>query len=138
MIEYSLNYGLIVIFSIIALGIPLGMLMVSWLGGFVRLRPSRPSDTKEDPYEGGMKPLGKIPQRVNLRYYYFAILFIAFDVETALVYPIAVRYGVLSAQFGWTVFAAAMVLLLILTLPFIYAWKKGEVNWFKGEKGKGS
>ena len=77
--------------------------------------PHKPTSRKAAPYESGMKPFSPRPARFNFRYYYYALLFVVFDVETVLLYPWAVKYGALSAEFGWFALGAVFVFLFIAT-----------------------
>ena len=63
-----------------------------------------------------------------MRYYNFAILFVVFDIETVLLFPWAVKYGVLSQQFGLLAFGAMMVFLAVVTIAYLYAWRKGALT----------
>ena len=80
-------------------------------------------------YESGMRAVGTRWTRFNFRYYYFALLFVVFDVETIFLYPWAVRYGVLSETFGWVVLAEVLVFLAVVTLGYVYAWRKKALEW---------
>ena len=80
--DYFRNYAILIIFFGVAIGVPLGMLGISYMGSFIKVRPQRTTRIKRAPYEGGMRPLGDKPARFNFRYYYYALLFVAFDVET--------------------------------------------------------
>ena len=79
-----------------------------------------------------MKPAGSRWVRFNIRDYYFAVVFVVFDVETVFLYPWAVRYGVLSKEFGFFAFGAMMVFLGVVTLGYVYAWRKRALEWVKG------
>ena len=127
--EYMNQYALIALFVGVAVSIPVGMLMISNLAGFFKIRPARPTSTKQTAYEGGMRPFGPPPRRFNIRYYYFALLFVLFDVEAALLYPWAARFGVLSQQFGVAALVAGLLFLFVVTLGFVYAWRKNAVEW---------
>ena len=52
-----------------------------------------------------------------------------FDVETVLLFPWAIKYGVLSKQFGVIAFLAVLVFLVVVTLGYLYAWRKGALEW---------
>ena len=127
--DYLRQYGVLIIFALISIAVPVGMLSISALGSRFRIRPSRPSIVKSTAYEGGMKPFSPRPSRFNLRYYYFALLFVLFDIEAALLFPVAVKFGVASSQFGWTIFGAVMLFLFILTVGYLYAWRKNALDW---------
>ena len=127
--DYFRNYAILIIFFAVAVGVPLGMLGMSYMASFVKIRPQRTTRIKRAPYEGGMGPLSDKPSRFNFRYYYYALLFVAFDVETVLLYPWAVRHGVLSSQFGWAALGAVLVFLFVVTVGYLYAWRKKALEW---------
>ena len=76
-----------------------------------------------------MRPFGPPPTRFNVRYYYYALLFVIFDVETILLYPWAVQYSILSQEFGARALVAGLVFLFVVTLGFVYAWRKRILEW---------
>jgi NADH-quinone oxidoreductase subunit A len=127
--NYFRNYGILAIFLVVAVSVPVGMLTISYLAGFINVRPDRSTRIKRAPYEGGMRPLSPKPSRWNFRYYYFALLFVAFDVETVLLYPWAVQHGVISREFGWAALGAVFVFLFIVTVGYVYAWRKKALEW---------
>ena len=127
--EYFRQYGILIIFVAVAVGVPVGMLGMSYLAGFIKVRPNRITRVKRMSYEGGMRPFSPKPSRFNFRYYYYALLFVAFDVETVLLYPWAVRHGVISQQFGWAALGAVFVFLFIVTVGYLYAWRKKALEW---------
>ena len=127
--DYFRQYGLLLLFAAIAVTVPLGMLALSYAASLVRIRPTRPTAVKETAYEGGMRPFSPKPARFNFRYYYYALLFVVFDVETVFLYPWAVRYGVLTKQFGLFALGAVLVFLAVVTIAYVYAWKKKALEW---------
>ena len=127
--DYFRQYGLLLLFAAIAVTVPLGMLALSYAASLVRIRPTRPTPVKETAYEGGMRPFSPKPARFNFRYYYYALLFVVFDVETVFLYPWAVRYGVLTKQFGLFALGAVLVFLAVVTIAYVYAWKKKALEW---------
>jgi len=127
--NYFEQYGIIGLFLITAILVPLGMLLLSKLSQYIRVRPHNPSEIKESMYECGMKVDAVRWQGYNLRYYYYALIFIVFDIETVFLFPWAVKYGVLSKQFGVSVLLAMILFLFIVTLGYVYAWKKGDLEW---------
>lgn len=130
--DYFRQYGVLVIFLAVALAVPIGMLGLSYAAQFIRVRPSRSTKVKRAAYEGGMRPFSPPPRLFNIRYYYYAILFVVFDVETVLLFPWAVKFGVLSKQFGFIALGAAFVFLAVVTLGYLYAWRKGALEWTWG------
>ena len=127
--DYLRQYALLAIFGLAAVSVPVGMLMMSYLAQFVRVRPSRPTAVKESAYEGGMPPLSDRPARFNFRYYHYALLFVVFDVETVFLFPWAVKYGVMSQQFGFAALVAVGVFLIVVTFAYAYAWRKRALEW---------
>lgn len=85
----------------------------------------RPDAAKESPYECGVPLFGDARAKMKVRFYLVAILFIIFDVEVAFLFPWAVCLEAL----GWAGFASMMLFLGVLTVGFIYEWKKGALEW---------
>ena len=132
--DYFRQYGLIAMFTGIAVFVPTSMLMLSLLasklpGRFGKIRPRRPNRTKLSTYECGMDPIGSRWMQFNPRYYYYALLFVVFDVETVFLYPWAVRYGVSTQEFGIATLFAMFVFLGVVTVGYVYAWRKGALEW---------
>ncbi|MDO8750050.1 MAG: NADH-quinone oxidoreductase subunit A [Dehalococcoidia bacterium] len=124
--DYFRQYGLILILTIVAVVVPVGMLMLSWLFTFIRIRPSKPSPVKSSVYECGVEPIG--PGRwvqFNFRYYTYALLFVIFDVETVFLYPWAIRFK----QLGLFALFEMLVFVLILVVGLAYAWRKRALEW---------
>ena len=87
--------------------------------------PRRPTERKSNPYESGMSPIGPGTRRVPVRFYMIAVLFILFDIEVVFLIPFAVRL----LHLGWFGIAEMGVFILILLVGYIYAWKKGALEW---------
>ena len=116
------QYFPILLFIIVGLG--LGLVLLS-LGAL--LAPNRPNPEKLSPYECGFEAFEDARMKFDVRYYLVAILFILFDLEIAFLFPWAVVLGDLGA---WSVgFWAMMAFLAILTVGFIYEWKRGALDW---------
>lgn len=90
-----------------------------------RLGPSRPTPAKLSPYECGITPVGTTRDRFRVQFYLVAMLFIVFDIEIVFLYPWAVVFQDLNV-FGLVEMA---VFILVLLLGFLYAWKKGGLEW---------
>ena len=114
------GYLPIFIFLAIAILFPTVTIIVAKL-----IRPSAPSLTKLEAYECGIKAASDSRGRYTVRFYIIAILFVIFDVETIFLVPWAVRYKTL----GWFGVAEAMVFLAILIVGYIWAYKKGALEW---------
>lgn len=87
--------------------------------------PRRRNERKSQPYESGMTPFGPGTRRVPIRYYLIAVLFILFDIEVVFFYPWAVVYKSLKV-FG---LVEMLIFVVILLVGYIYAWKKGALEW---------
>jgi len=89
------------------------------------LGPRKANREKSAPYESGMAPIGDARLRFSIKYFVVAILFILFDVETIFLYPWAVYMRQLRL-FG---LAEMVVFLAILFVGYLYAWRKGGLEW---------
>lgn len=123
--DYFRQYGLIAIFAVIALVVPVSMLMLSRMAGSVGLRPKNPTPVKLEAYECGMETIGGRWNQFNFRYYMYAILFVIFDVEVVFLYPWAAKF--LKLQLFALLEMLAFVLILLVGLA--YAWRKGDLEW---------
>jgi len=99
-----------------------------WLGRF--LRPNLPDAQKASIYECGERPIGSAWFNFNPRFYLFALIFIVFDAEIALTYPVAavVKRWVAEGR-AWIAVGEIVLFLLILALALVYIWGKGELDW---------
>ena len=114
------GYLPIFIFLVCATLFPILLLVI-----FQFLRPKLPSVTKLEAYECGIKAASDSRGRYTVRFYIIAILFVIFDVETIFLFPWAVRYR----QLGWFGVAEVSVFLAILIVGYIWAYKKGALEW---------
>jgi NADH-quinone oxidoreductase subunit A len=87
--------------------------------------PRRPTLRKSAPYESGMVPYGSATRRISVRYYLIAVLFILFDVETIFL----LSWAVVFRDLGAAGLIGMFVFIGILVVGFIYAWKKGALEW---------
>jgi NADH-quinone oxidoreductase subunit A len=110
------------IFALVAVGFAVVPLLLARL-----IRPSAPpSEGKQAPYECGVEPrVRDSRQRISVRFYIVAILFLIFDVETVFLFPWAIRYRQL-ALFG---FLEMLIFLAILIFGYWYAWKRRALEW---------
>ena len=93
------------------------------------LGPQRPNKEKMSTYESGMKPVGTTRERVSIKYYLVAMLFIIFDIEVIFIYPWAVEFKKLFVEFGIPVFISMLIFLIVFELGYLYAFKKGGFRW---------
>ena len=114
------NYVPILILIILVAGFAaFTILLSSFLG------PKRKTQTKLNPYECGLDPVGTARSRFSIKFYVIAMIFIIFDIEALFLYPWAVIYRELGL-FGLVEMG---IFILILLLGFVYIWKKGALEW---------
>ncbi|MGA2270432.1 MAG: NADH-quinone oxidoreductase subunit A [Bryobacteraceae bacterium] len=114
------GYVPIFIFLVMAILFPVVLIVAAKL-----IRPSAPFLTKLEAYECGIRAASDSRGRYTVRFYIIAILFVIFDVETIFLFPWAVRYRVL----GWFGVAEVAVFLAVLIVGYIWAYKKGALEW---------
>ena len=114
------EYLPIFVFIMIAIGLSAGFAVLS---GFVG--PKNPDKEKLSAYECGFEAFDDSRMEFDVRFYLVAILFIIFDLEIAFLFPWAISLGNLGALGFWSM----MIFLGILTIGFIYEWKKGALEW---------
>ena len=127
--DYFHHYAIIGFYLLVATLVPIGMIIISRLATFIKVRPSNPSELKKSMYECGMKPETERWQGFNIKYYFYALLFVIFDVETIFLFPWASKYGIWSKEFGIMFFLSMLSFLVIVTIGYVYAWKKGDLEW---------
>jgi NADH-quinone oxidoreductase subunit A len=114
------GYIPILIFLVVAILFPIVTIVFAKL-----IRPSAPFATKLEAYECGIKAASDSRGRYTVRFYIIAILFVIFDVETIFLFPWAVRYRLMSWFGVWEV----GVFLAILVVGYLWAYKKGALEW---------
>ena len=114
------EYLSIIIFLLIALFLSIGFIVTNYLAS-----PSNPDPEKLSAYECGFEAFDDSRMEFDVRFYLVAILFIIFDLEIAFLFPWAISLGKIGI-FG---FVSMMIFLFILTVGFIYEWKKGALDW---------
>ena len=120
MTNFLLEYLPILIFIFIGLGISIGMTILSFIFG-----ESNPDSEKLSAYECGFEAFNDARGRFDVRFYLVAILFIIFDLEVVFLFPWAISLGSIGIFGFWSM----MIFLIILTIGFIYEWKKGALEW---------
>ncbi|TAK92226.1 MAG: NADH-quinone oxidoreductase subunit A [Burkholderiaceae bacterium] len=110
------------VFLFILVGAGVGVIPMA-LGAI--LGPHKPDAAKLSPYECGFEAFEDARMQFDVRYYLVAILFILFDLETALLVP----WAVTATHSSWPVFVAVMIFLAELLVGFFYLWKKGALDW---------
>ena len=103
-------------------GLLLGLVLLKlhqWLG------PHRPNPEKNSTYESGMEPVRSAKERISVKYYMVAVLFILFDIEVIFLYPWAVNFRSLG-MFGYI---EMVVYIAILLIGYFYILRKGALKW---------
>lgn len=113
-------YFPVLIQALIAVGLAAAMLGGSYLLGR-RVR----SRVKDSPYECGVAPTGDARERVSVKFYVVAMLFIVFDIEAIFLFPWAVVYRELKMA----AFVEMALFVLLILAGFFYVWKKGALDW---------
>ena len=118
------NYVPVLIFLGLSTVLAAALLGLGALFGSLGVR-HRKDPEKLSPYECGFEPFEDSRMRFDVRYYLVAILFIIFDLEVAFLFPWAVSLGSIGLLGFWSM----MLFLAVLTVGFIYEWKKGALEW---------
>ena len=114
------NYFSIILFLFIAIILSFGFVLANFLAA-----PSNPDPEKLSAYECGFEAFDDSRMEFDVRFYLVAILFIIFDLEIAFLFPWAISLGNIGALGFWSM----MIFLSVLTIGFIYEWKKGALEW---------
>lgn len=116
----AMQYLPIIIFIAIAIALSLLIIVIPFI-----INKSRPNKDKNSPYECGFEGVGLVRNRFEVQFYLVAILFIIFDLEIAFLFP----WAMVLKTIGFFGFWSMMLFLSILTIGFIYEWKKGALDW---------
>ena len=114
------EYLSIIIFLFISLLLSIGFIVINYIAS-----PRNPDPEKLSAYECGFEAFDNARVEFDVRFYLVAILFIIFDLEIAFLFPWAISLG----NIGLLGFYSMMAFLFILTIGFIYEWKKGALEW---------
>jgi NADH-quinone oxidoreductase subunit A len=118
--DFLKDYLSIIIFLFVALGLSVGFIILNFL-----FSPKNPDPEKLSAYECGFEAFGDSRMEFDVRFYLVAILFIIFDLEIAFLFPWAISLGNLGTLGFWSM----MIFLFVLTVGFVYEWKKGALDW---------
>lgn len=119
------EWGQVGFLVLLALIFPAGGIVTSWALGIAGVRPQRPDRVKEDTYECGVETEGTAWVQFNFRYYYFALMFVIFDVEAVFLYPWAVSIE----RVAISGLVAIGTFIIVLTIGLFYAWRKDALEW---------
>jgi NADH-quinone oxidoreductase subunit A len=114
------------VFMVVAFAVIFAIVVVS---ASKLIGPQRPTPEKLSTYESGMKPVGSTHERVSVKYYLVAMLFIIFDLEVIFIYPWAVQFKNLFNELGTSAFFSMLIFLIVLELGYLYVYKKGGFKW---------
>ena len=118
--QLLLAYLPLIVFVGVASVIGLALLVVAFVVAY-----KAPNPEKLSAYECGFNAFDDARMKFDVRFYLVAILFIIFDLEVSFLFPWAVAFGELGPFGFWSM----MVFLAVLTIGFIYEWKKGALEW---------
>ena len=118
--NFLTDYLSIIIFLFIALLISIGFILINFISS-----PSNPDPEKLSAYECGFDAFDDSRMEFDVRFYLVAILFIIFDLEIAFLFQWAITLGKIGVFGFWSM----MLFLAVLTIGFIYEWKKGALEW---------
>ena len=118
--NFLTEYLSIIIFLFIALLLSIGFILANFL-----VSPNNPDPEKLSAYECGFEAFDDSRMEFDVRFYLVAILFIIFDLEIAFLFPWAITLGKIGVFGFWSM----MIFLGVLTIGFIYEWKKGALEW---------
>lgn len=119
------SYGLIGLFLVVAILFSVVMVVIPVILRFLKVIPSHPSAVKNSIFECGMETIGKTWVQFNFHYFFYALVFLALDVLVVFLYPWAVQLRQLGAFSLYVV----LILVFIILVGYIYAWKKKVLEW---------
>ena len=114
------EYFPVLLFMVVSAVVGIALIAIGNLLG-----PRKPSAEKDSPYECGFEAFDDARMKFDARFYLVAILFIIFDLEVAFLFPWAVAFQDVGLFGFWSM----MIFLGVLTVGFIYEWRKGALEW---------
>jgi NADH-quinone oxidoreductase subunit A len=114
------EYLPVLLFLLVSIIFSIGVLSLSFI-----VSPKKPNNEKLSPYECGFEPFDDARTKFDIPFYLVALLFIIFDLEIAFLFPWAISLR----NIGLFGYISMMIFLIILTIGFIYEWKKGALEW---------
>ena len=119
------NYGYVGLFIIVAILLSLVMVIIPIILRFLKVVPHNPNPVKNATFECGMETIGKTWVQFNFRFYFYALVFLALDVLVVFLYP----WAVTIRELGNTGFIGVLILIGIVVVGYIYAWRKKVLEW---------
>ena len=127
------DFGAVLVFAIVAVGFALGGITLSRLVG-----PKIPNPEKATIYECGERPVGVAWFNFNPRFYLVALVFVIFEVDIALTFPVVAvyrRWVEQSPALAWTAFVELFLFTAILVVGLAWVWAHGDLEWVKDLTG---
>jgi NADH-quinone oxidoreductase subunit A len=124
------GFGAVLVFAIVAVGFAFGGITLSRLIG-----PRIPNAEKSTIYECGERPIGVAWFNFNPRFYLVALVFVIFEVDIALTFPVVAvyrRWTEAGAGFAWVAFFELVLFISILVVGLAWVWGHGDLEWVKG------
>ena len=118
--DFLKDYLSIIIFLFVALTLSVAFIVLNFF-----FSPKNPDPEKLSAYECGFEAFGDSRMEFDVRFYLVAILFIIFDLEIAFLFPWAISLGNIGSLGFWSM----IIFLFVLTIGFVYEWKKGALDW---------
>ncbi|MEC7274687.1 MAG: NADH-quinone oxidoreductase subunit A [Bdellovibrionota bacterium] len=116
---------------IILMAFAIGLVLISVFVAQI-LRPFKPNALKEQAYECGEEPVGTAWSNFNVRFYVVSLIFIVFDVEGALMFPVASIYRkFVEIGEGAVLVGSLLVFISVLVVGIVYCWAKGDLDWVR-------
>ena len=119
------NYGHVGLFLVVAILFAVSTLLIPTALRYLKVVPKKPNPTKNSTFECGMETIGKTWVQFNFRYYFYALVFLALDVLVVFLYP----WAVAVRELDYSGLIAIVVILAIVLVGYVYAWKKKVLEW---------
>ncbi|HEY6006485.1 MAG TPA: NADH-quinone oxidoreductase subunit A [Anaeromyxobacter sp.] len=127
------EFGAVLVFAIVAVGFAFGGITLSRVLG-----PRFPNPEKASIYECGERPVGVAWFNFNPRFYLVALVFVIFEVDIALTFPVVAVYrqwAQTSLAFAWVAFWELFLFTAILVVGLVWVWAHGDLEWVKSLSG---
>lgn len=119
------NYGYIGLFLVVAILFAATMLLLPVTLRLLKIVPQNPNPIKNSTFECGMETIGPTWVQFNVRYYFYALVFLILDVLVIFLYPWAVNLR----ELGYSGLIGVLILIAIITVGYLYAWRKKVLEW---------
>ena len=123
------DFGAVLVFAIVAIGFAFGGITLSRIVG-----PRIPNPDKASIYECGERPIGVAWFNFNPRFYLVALVFVIFEVDIALTFPVVAvfrKWALASPGLAWVAFFELLLFVAILVVGLTWVWAHGDLEWVK-------